>query len=182
VSSEKQIAKPERPRLIKPGSPAYFALEYCVALDDVRKSYISSSDSEKADWAKTIRRIEEAIEQGVDGDPNRKVADPLTNPDHKHSYYFVSLSILWTCKAALLPEFPYPERGSDAAAKEDLEKWVDAAVARARMICGNDWEYYQGWPQCVDDRNMQKESAYISVKEKLTEGMKRLELAGTATP
>jgi hypothetical protein len=168
-----------RPRLINPGSPAHFALEYCVALDDARRSYIHSSDTEKAGWAKTIRRIENVLKLTEEAEPIR---NPDLVQDLKNLYQGPMLRILWTCKAALLPEFPYPERESDAAAKEDLEKWVDAAVARARMNCSNDWEFYRGWPKCVDVRNSQKESAYYAVKEKLKEGMERLELTKIAAP
>jgi hypothetical protein len=165
-------------RLVKPGKPAHFAREYCIVLDDVRRLYINSSASEKADWGVIIRRIEEAIEQGVGGDPNNKIADPLKYRDHKQPQYHTSLSLLWTLKAALLPEFPYPERDSDVATKDALNLWVAAAVARARMMCGNDWEYYRGWPECVDVRSSQKESAYSAVNEKLKEGMQRLEWIG----
>ena len=164
-----------RHRLVEPGKPAHFALEYCIALDGVRRLYINASASEKADWGVVIRRIEEAIEQGVGGDPNNKLADPLKYTDHKKPQYHTSLSLLWTLKAALLPEFPYPERDSDMATEDALNLWVGAAVARAMMMCGNDWEYYRGWPECVDVRSSQKESAYSAVNEKLKEGMKRLE-------
>lgn len=175
---KKQRATGGRPRRITPGGPAHFALEYCMALDDVRRLHIGSSDSEKADWDKTIRRIEKVLKLAEEADI-KKTPDLLQ--DREALYQGQTLRILWTCKAALLPEFPYPNRDSDAAAERDLKLWLDAAVVRARMICGDDWEHYWGWPRCVETKRAHK-TAHTAVKEKLKEGMERLELVGTTTP
>lgn len=175
-----------RPRRITPGDPAHFALEYCMALDDVRRLHIDSSDTQRDEIKATISRIENLLKETekvaikIAREGNTEKINNLTK-QRQMLYQGQTLRILWTCKAALLPEFPYPERDSDPAAEEALKLWIDAAVARARMLCRNDWEHYRGWPNCVETRRAQK-TAFSAVSEKLKEGMKRLELVGTTAP
>jgi hypothetical protein len=169
--------KTGRPPSVEHGSAIHFALEYCTALEAVRSMHLRSTEEERADWRKTIEGIENAIKHGVGGNPDKKLLAHPTRTTSSDPYHGVSLCILWTYKAAILPEFPSSRRLGDDEAKADLEFWLDAAMARARMICWNNWEGFVGWPRCVRDRrqsNKRGRSAQSVVRQKLQEGMLQL--------
>lgn len=173
------------PRVVEPGSEIHFALEYCIALDEARRMHLHSTEQERADRRKSIEGIEEAIQQGVDGDEAKKLLAQPSKLNSGDPYHGVSLCILWTYKAALLPVFPsMDDLKNEDHAMADLELWIDAAMARARMICWNDWEEYIGWPKCVVERRIQSNkrgrSAQSVVREKLSGGMLKLEPASSA--
>jgi hypothetical protein len=177
--------KTGRPTVVEPGSVIHFALEYCIALDDARRMHLNSTKQERADWSNSIDGIEEAVKKGVGGDSAKKLLAQPSKPNRSDPYHGVSLCILWTYKAALLPVFPSMDDLKNADhATADLELWIDAAVARARMICWNDWEGYIGWPTCVVERRFQSKkrgrSAQSVVREKLREGMLKLEPVSSA--
>ncbi len=159
-------------RFIEPGTPAAFALEYCIELDNVRRANIDASGAQKKTWEEWVAGIEVAIS-------DRKASELITMPDPNNPFNGQSLRSLWTLKSALLPDFPSECPKEDQKAATDLGLWVDAAFARARVICWNDWENYGGWPKCVQTRCAQnavrKRTAESVVREKLKEGMMRLE-------
>ena len=161
-----------RNRSFKPGSPAAFALEYCLALNDSRQANLGASDLEKADWAAAVERIERGIRE-------RTLCNPRTDGDPEDPGDGHFLSYYWHLKAALLPEFPAAASDASSGPDSAINAWVDAAVARARLICRNDWDNYKGWPTCVANRvcydpNSKMRSAKDAVREKLAEGMDKL--------
>jgi hypothetical protein len=151
-------------------------MEYCVELEDARRRRSDATEDEKKDWRDTITRIEADLKKGKIADPNKT--------SFGQGYPGASLLILWTYKAWLLPENPSFEDGGASGHSGDLELWLDAAMARARIFCWNDWENYK-WPKCVEARRKQNKKRFRSaedvVREKLREGMKQLVSVPPAT-
>lgn len=168
--------KTGRPQKFVPGSPIHFAMEYCAALEDVRRSRPDATEDETEYWRDTITRIEADLKKGKIADPDKTFGNDLEQAQEQHHGH--SLRILWTNKALLLPEIASFKGKGATGTSGDLKLWLDAAMARARMLCWNDWENYKHWPACVEMRRKHNQKKFRnteeSVRDMLRDGMSKL--------
>jgi hypothetical protein len=157
------------PRKFDEGSPNAFALEYCMALLEVKLLCASPNETEIEKMKTDLNTI-------------RKETLPKIKKKEAHGGQdifgkLLALENQWRLAAALLDDFP-----PAAMYRSDviLREWLNVAMMRAESICYQKWEDYPYWPPCVIDRvrkvgkSGKKRTTREAVSECLRRGMENL--------
>jgi hypothetical protein len=159
-------------RKFESGSYVAFALEYCLALHQVRRAESVNSDNPFAD----IQTVESSLSNGM----ATHGPDPLKGGSPPAAQTLPEETMDWTEQARRLPPFPVSRTTLSKTDKLAIKAWQQAAMARAETVCRGDWDGYTLWPKCVKDRaGFDGKDRFRSVKEavneKLREGIEKLQ-------
>lgn len=160
-------------RKFESGSYVTFALEYCLALHQVRRAW--SVNSDKSSAYTPVIELSQSNSPATRGPADKKGESPSAEQALPEE------TMDWTELARRLSPFPVLCKTSSKTEKLAIETWHQAAMARAETVCRGDWEGYPLWPKCVKDRagfdgtSKRNRTVKEVVKEKLRMGMEKLQ-------